>query len=72
LLIETANATLTPHRFARALRARRSHLPYLRRLLEQLDRDDRETLARRLCETVTARMDAPRLAKRLAQMQNAS
>jgi hypothetical protein len=65
LIAQAAAGTLTRASFARANRARRKHLPYLNRLLRQLEREDRDALALRLCRHVTARMDAPRFAERL-------
>lgn len=65
LLQYFARDLLSRRRFAELMRARRDHLPYLRRLLALLDREDREGLARMLCHNVSARMRAPRFAKRL-------
>jgi len=56
---------LTPQRFASLIRARRDHLPYLRRLLAHLDGDDRAYLAHMMCHNVSARMRAPQFAQRL-------
>ena len=68
-LIEAAGkGLLTPALFARLMRARREHIPYLRRLLARLDRDDRTGLAKTLCKSVSARMNAPRFAARLQQL----
>jgi hypothetical protein len=55
--------------FAELMRARREHPPYLRRLLAQLDAQDRPGLARMLCRNVVARMNAPRFRRRLAQLE---
>lgn len=52
--------------FARMMRARRSHTPYLRNLLAALDLQEREALAQALARNVTSRMHAPRFARRLA------
>lgn len=66
-LIEACTADrLSRRAFARLMRARRHHLPYLRRLLARLDREERDGLARMLCHNVSARMRAPQFAKRLA------
>lgn len=65
LIASAATGRLTPLLFARATRARRTHLPYLHRLLRRLERDDRAGLTDRLCRHVTARMDAPRFARHL-------
>lgn len=65
-LIEAAQeGRLTPQVFARLMRARRNHLPYLRRLLSRLDAQKREGLADMLCRNVIERMNAPRFARRL-------
>lgn len=54
-----------PLEFARGLRKRRDHLPYLRKLLARVDAKDHDDLALVLCRNVTARLDAPRFARRL-------
>ncbi|MGR3503712.1 phosphoadenosine phosphosulfate reductase [Pseudaestuariivita sp.] len=63
---------LTPARFAKRLRARREHRPYLRALLSRLDRDDRPGLARLLCRNVIARMPAPQFERRLEALDAAA
>jgi hypothetical protein len=68
LIEATGRGRLTPMRFARLARARRDHLPYLRRLLARLEADDRTELARLLCHNVTSRMRAPRFGKRLKSL----
>lgn len=69
-LIACANdGLLTPSRFAALARARRNHLPYLRRLLTRLDQDGRTDLVRLLCHNVSARMPAPRFAQRLKSLE---
>ena len=65
MVTAAAQGRLTSARFARLMRARRDHLPYLRRLLNRLERDGREELTRLLCHNVSARMRAPRFARRL-------
>ncbi|MEM1351260.1 MAG: phosphoadenosine phosphosulfate reductase [Pseudomonadota bacterium] len=66
-----AQNLLTERKFAELMRARRDHLPYLRRLLAHLDREERDGLARMLCHNVSARMRAPLFAKRLqSQSEN--
>ncbi|ETA51537.1 hypothetical protein [Ponticoccus alexandrii] len=69
LLTAVAEDRLTTETFARVLRARRDHPPYLRRLLARLDAEGRKGLARRLCRNVVARMEAPRFRRRLAQLE---
>jgi hypothetical protein len=66
LLHAIADETLDDHSFARMMRARRMHPPYLRNLLSTLDSDGRDTLAVALARNVTSRMHAPRFARRLA------
>lgn len=66
MLLAIADGTLDDLSFARMMRARRSHPPYLRNLLTALDGDGRNTLALALARNVTARMHAPRFARRLA------
>lgn len=65
LLHAIAEETLDDLAFARMMRARRVHPPYLRNLLAALDLQERETLALALARNVTARMHAPRFARRL-------
>jgi hypothetical protein len=69
LLLAIAGDTLDELSFARMMRARRMHSPYLRNLLATLDADGRETLALALARNVTTRMNAPRFARRLALSQ---
>ncbi len=69
LLLAIAEGPLDPLDFARMMRARRSHPPYLRNLLAALDGAGRETLALALARNVTSRMHAPRFARRLAAAQ---
>ena len=72
-LIEYADKDLlSPRRFAALTRARRDHLPYLRRLLTRLDQDDRKELVRLLCHNVSARMRAPRFAHRLKSLDQSN
>jgi len=60
-MIESAGeGTLSAHEFHRAYRARRSHLPYLRGLLAQLQSAERPRLVRMLGNSVVERMNAPR------------
>ncbi|MEQ6203717.1 phosphoadenosine phosphosulfate reductase [Sulfitobacter sp. HNIBRBA2951] len=66
LLLAIAEGSLDTLGFARMMRARRMHPPYLRNLLTALDADGREALALMLARNVTSRMHAPRFARRLA------
>ncbi|MEM1073847.1 MAG: phosphoadenosine phosphosulfate reductase [Pseudomonadota bacterium] len=73
LLEAVGQDRLTPYFFAETMRARRYHLPYLRRLLARLDAAERPILTHYLCHNVTRRLRAPRFAKRLeAVPKNAS
>lgn len=70
LIQAAAEGKLTDHYFAGLYRARRSHLPYLRRLLNHLDAADRPGLTEVLCRHVTARFTAPRFSRRLKTLQS--
>lgn len=69
LLDALADETLDPLSFAALMRARRSHIPYLRNLMAALENQDRLGLLRRMVENVTSRLHAPRFARRLAQFE---
>jgi hypothetical protein len=69
LLVDVAEDRLDAASFAAYLRERRSYPPYLRKLLGRLDAQDRDTLTAMLCRNVTARMNAPRFRRRLAQLE---
>ena len=63
-LIEAAcEGRIEPEVFHRAYRARRRHMPYLRNLLARLENDQRPLLVKHLCNSVVARMNAPRFRK---------
>lgn len=66
LLLAIAEGTLDDPSFARMMRARRMHPPYLRNLLAALDAQERPELALMLARNVTTRMHAPRFARRLS------
>lgn len=66
MLLAIAGGTLDETAFAKMMRARRDHPPYLRNLLATLDAQGRETLVLALARNVTGRMRAPRFARRLA------
>ena len=74
LLTAATDGTLDTLSFARMMRARRSHPPYLRAVLAHVDRQDRPWLATMICRNVLDRHDnAPRFARRLkALMREAS
>jgi len=72
-LIDQAMAgTLSPATFARAWRSRRENLPYLRALLQTVAERGRTDLEIGILRSITRRMRAPRLAKRLAALTGAS
>ncbi|MBY6005792.1 phosphoadenosine phosphosulfate reductase [Salipiger bermudensis] len=71
LLTAAAEDRLDRLSFARMMRARRDHTPYLRKLLMRLEGDGRMELAEMLCENVTARLDAPRFRRRLEALRAA-
>ncbi len=69
-LIEQAMAgELSVLSFARALRARHTHLPYLRNLMSTLDAEGRDLLTAHLCRQVLRDRDRPLFAKRLAELE---
>jgi len=71
ILEQVANDSFTPESFAKMMRIRRKHMPYLRRLLSDVDKMERPELAKMICSNVVSRMKAPRFRRRLAQMQAA-
>ncbi|WP_299915677.1 phosphoadenosine phosphosulfate reductase [uncultured Roseobacter sp.] len=72
LMAAAAAGNLTPEYFANLARARRDHMPYLRRLLARLDQLERRSLVIALCRNVVNRKRAPRFAKRLQQLTSES
>lgn len=72
LLQAAADDRLDARYFAGLYRARRNHLPYLRRLLNQLEGAGRTGLTEVLCRHVTARFAAPRFARRLRALEDAA
>ncbi len=69
MLAAIAAGTLDDLSFARMMRARRMHPPYLRAVLAALDADGRDRLSLALARNVTTRMHAPRFARRLAELE---
>ncbi|MEO0745165.1 MAG: phosphoadenosine phosphosulfate reductase [Pseudomonadota bacterium] len=69
LLEQAANGSLTEAAFATAYRDRRTHRPYLRRLMAALDARGRDELVEMLARNVTERMKAPRFQRRLAEIE---
>lgn len=70
LITAAADGRLDDRYFAGLYRARRNHLPYLRRLLTRLEALDRPDLIAVLCRHVTARFTAPRFARRLKGLES--
>ena len=72
LLLLAGTGRLTELSFARAYRARRDHPAYLRSLMMRLDADNRPYLNALLCRSVTERMNAPKLHRRLNMLRAAA
>lgn len=69
-LVDAAGeAHLTPLVFHRLYRARRRHLPYLRRLVDRLEAAERPWLAALACRNIAARLKRPRFARRQARLE---
>ncbi len=60
---------LTPGEVARILRARRSHVPYLRALLSRVLAEDRPALTAQLCRAVLAEQPLPRFRQHLERAE---
>ncbi|MGR3322729.1 MAG: phosphoadenosine phosphosulfate reductase [Pseudooceanicola sp.] len=72
-LVELAGTgRLTRRAFARLTRTRRTHPPYLRRLLAAVEAADKPILAAALCGNVVSRIKAPRFARRLEGLEAAA
>lgn len=70
LLDAAATDTLDTLSFARTMRARRDHPPYLRGILAAVDRQNRPWLATMLCRNVLSRLEtAPRFSRRLKALE---
>ncbi len=69
LLNAIVDGTLDDRAFARMMRARRMHPPYLRNLLAALDSDGRDRLTLALARNVTTRMHAPRFTRRMNELE---
>ena len=68
-LIEAAmEGKLTPAVFARAWRKRRAFSPYLDAIFEKAEASRRKSRAIAICQSVTARLKAPRFQRRLARL----
>ncbi|KMK67335.1 hypothetical protein [Puniceibacterium sp. IMCC21224] len=71
LIRAAADDTLNTASFAELLRVRRDHVPYLRRLLAQLETNGRTRLAEMLCTNVVSRLPAPRFHRKLEALRAA-
>ena len=69
MLTQAKNGRLNKTSFAALYRTRRTHSPYLWRLMAALDKQGREKLARIVAQNVTSRMKAPRFRRRLDEIQ---
>ncbi len=70
MLAAACTGTFDARMFSIFYRSRRNYRPYLRGLLSNLERDGRAYLAALLCRSVVARMEAPKMKARLAQLEN--
>lgn len=68
VLAKAGTGKLDAQSFARLLRARRGHPPYLRNLLTVLERDGRTGLVETLCRHVVSRQNAPKFQRRLDEI----
>ena len=68
IIAAAGDGNLNPALFARFYRQRRRHMPYLREVMAQLDGADRTYLTALLARNVTARLQAPRFRRRLADL----
>ncbi len=68
LVAHALEGTLTLTTWGRIWRARRNFGPYLRVMLARADASGRVALTKRICRSVTARLQAPRFRKRLADI----
>ena len=68
ILARAGTGKLDEDWFNKLWRARRNYPPYLRNLLATLERDERLPLIEMLCKNVTNRLEAPRFARRLADL----
>lgn len=72
ILQAAGEGTFDTMAFAKLYRARRDHAPYLRGLIARTDVADRPWLATMLCRNVVARMNAPRIRRRLDALEKAA
>ncbi len=71
LILMAMRGRLTAPVIHKAMRARRSYLPYLRRLLGAVDALDRPYLTGLMCRSVVTRINAPRFKRRLDDVEAA-
>lgn len=69
LLEAAGDGVLDRELFYEHMRARRDHIPYLRRLLARLEERGRHRLALSLCRNVSERLSAPRFARRAQRLE---
>lgn len=69
LLLAISQNTLDDLSFAKMMRTRRDHLPYLRNVLKTLERSGRKQLIYAWTHNVSSRMRAPRFKNRLESLQ---
>ena len=69
LLARAGTGRMDAAAFHRLYRARRSHGGYLRTLLARLQKADRPLLSAYACRSVLSRMSAPRIGRRLEQIE---
>jgi len=72
LMADLGAGTLNESAFYKHTRARRNNGGYLKRLMAQLDHQDRPYLVALLCRNVTSRLRAPRFRRRLQGLQKRS
>lgn len=68
IIEQTAANTLTAVSFAKLWRARRNFGPYLRNILARAESSGRTAHEKRICRSVTNRLQAPRFRKRLSDI----
>ncbi len=72
LLTQVGSGALSEASFYQLTRARRNNGGYLKRLMAQLDNQERPYLVALLCRNVTSRLRAPRFRRRLQGLQKRS
>lgn len=69
LLEQAALGQLDDIHFAQLMRARRVHLPYLKRLLSHTDRQERHELSKMVCRHILQDFRAPRIRRKLSALE---